>query len=52
MVYRLAGAFDELFDNLRRGRNVRIADAKINQINAAGQSLAFPPIDFSEKIRR
>jgi len=52
MVVWFASAFDELFYNLRRSRNVRIADSEVNQIDPAGQSCAFPAIDFCEKVRR
>ena len=52
MVYRLAGAFQELFNNHRRSRNIRVADPKINEINAARQGFAFAPIYLSEEVRR
>ncbi len=52
MVDRFAGAFQELFDDGCWGRNIGIADAKIDQIDPAAQGFAFAAVDFSEEVRR
>ena len=35
-----------------RSRDIRIADPKINEIDAARQGFAFTPIYLSEEVRR
>ena len=52
MVNGFTGAFDESFYYCRGGWNVWITNSEVNQIDPAGQSFAFPPIDFGEKIWR
>jgi hypothetical protein len=48
MVDRLAGAFQEFFDDDTWCRNVRITDSKVDQIDPARQSRAFSPVYLGE----
>jgi hypothetical protein len=52
MVDRLARALDQLFDDRSRRRDVRIADAEIDQIDAARQRRAFFAVYFGKQIWR
>jgi hypothetical protein len=51
MVYRLSGALNQLLNYRRGGRNVRIADAKVDQIDPPGQRGALAAVDLSEEVR-
>jgi hypothetical protein len=52
MVDRPTGAFKQFLDYGRRGWDIGIADAKIDEVDPTTQGFTFAAVDFGKEVRR